>query len=84
MTDAEKLQELEAMAQIIANVVNPCFEVGLEHGMVFAVLGFTVGPGGTMTWASNAERPGMVKALREMADKLEGELDMPNVPFAVQ
>ena len=38
----------------------------------FALLIFDFGPGGYMTWASNASRPDMVRALREMATTLEG------------
>lgn len=69
-----QLRELEDMAQAIAKRVGPMFD---QAGVCFALLGFTVGEKGWSTWVSNAERPCMIKALREMADVLETGGDMP-------
>lgn len=71
---AEDLQKLEAIAQAIAQRVGPAFDAA---GAGFALLGFTFGEGGWATWVSNAERPDMIRALREMADSLEEEIDVP-------
>lgn len=43
----------------------------VPSGVGFALLVFTLGPGGFMTWASNARRDDMVKALRELIERFE-------------
>jgi hypothetical protein len=43
----------------------------LPGGLGFAVLVFDFGDGGTMAYMSNAKREQMIRALRELIDKLE-------------
>jgi hypothetical protein len=50
----------------------------LPDGWGFALLVFTFGPGGTMTWISNAQRPDMLQALQEF-QTLVGSHE-PNAP----
>lgn len=63
------LEELERKMQGIAGAVKPM----VPEGCGFAVLVFHYGEGGFMNWVSNAQRADMIKALREMADKLEND-----------
>jgi hypothetical protein len=72
----EELHRLETVAQRVGGLIGGAIDSG-DSGALFALLMFTPGEEGWMTWVSNAERPDMVKALREMADKLEAGLDMP-------
>lgn len=46
------------------------------EGTGFAVLLFRF-DGEEATYSSNAQRPGMIKALRECADRLEARMDRP-------
>lgn len=50
-----------------------------DLNVMFAVLLFTEGPGGFSAYSSNAQRPDMVKALREMADRLDGDAARPEL-----
>ena len=43
----------------------------MPKGYGFALLLFSFGDDGFMNWVSNAQRPDMIKALRETADRLE-------------
>ena len=70
------LEQLEEAARVVARAVGPAFD---SVGAGFAVLGFTFGEGGWSTYVSNSERDCMVKALRETADHLEANLDMPPI-----
>lgn len=45
----------------------------VPENTVFAVLLFTVGEGGFSAYSSNARRGDMIRALREMAERLQGE-----------
>ncbi len=74
LTHQQQLEQLEATAQGIAQIVGPLFDAA---GAGFALIGFTFGEGGWSTWVSNAERADMVRALREMADHLEANTDIP-------
>lgn len=73
---AGDLQAMEAKAREIARVIGPAFD---QFGALFALLTFTKGAGGFSSYISNAERGDMVRALREMADKLESGQDMPPI-----
>jgi hypothetical protein len=66
MDDRE--MKLNAANRRIAERIRPL----LPAKSGFALLVFDLGPGGFMTWTSNANRADMVGALREMANKLEG------------
>lgn len=72
----DDLAKIEATARGIAKVIGPAFD---EAGVLFALLSFTPGDGGLSSYISNAERPGLILALREMADKLERGQDMPPI-----
>lgn len=87
--DEAKLYIMERHAAIIGNLIGGAFDDMNEAEpdalrACFALLAFTVEDNpaddpdqGWMTWVSNADRSDMIKALREMADKLEAEMDLP-------
>lgn len=56
---------MQSIARVVGNMT--------PKGWGFAVLCFSYGENGFMNWASNAHRADMIKALREMADKLEND-----------
>lgn len=67
-------QALEELAQLGAQVLGKVFNLKPDDpdpAVCFAVLTFSPGEDGWASYASNARRPDMVKALREMADVLE-------------
>ena len=61
----EAENKMQSMARVVENMV--------PRGWGFAILCFSFGENGFMNWVSNAPREDMVKALREMADKLEND-----------
>lgn len=61
------LEEMERKMQSIARLVGNM----VPDGWGFAVLCFSYGENGFMNWVSNAKREDMIRALREMATKLE-------------
>jgi hypothetical protein len=70
-TKTERVQDLAALedlAQLIAKGVAPAFD---ETGVGFALVAFEFGPGGWLTYVSNAQRADMIRGLREMIEKLE-------------
>lgn len=69
MIQRATLEEVERKMQGIAKTVKAM----VPEGWGFAVLCFSYGEGGFMNWVSNAQRADMIKALREMADKLEND-----------
>lgn len=74
----EDLRLLEDGVRKVASIIGPAFD---EMGAVFALVGFS-GPGSRGNWttyASNGVREDMVRALRELADKLERDELMPPV-----
>lgn len=73
---AGDLAKIEATARGIAEVIGPVFE---QAGALFALLAFTPGEHGFSSYISNAERTGLILALREMAAKLEADQDMPPI-----
>lgn len=73
---AGHLQAMEAKTREIARVIGPAFD---QFGALFALLTFTEGAGGFASYVSNADRDDMIRALREMADKLERGEDMPPI-----
>lgn len=68
-TPGAKEQQLNLLNRQIAESIKP----KLPEGAGYALLVFDLGEGGYMTWSSNARRQDMVRALREMADRLEAE-----------
>jgi len=54
-------------------------QIGLRFppGWGFCLVSFSFGPGGYLTYVSNANRSDMVKALRECADVLERNAESP-------
>ena len=70
----EALEKLEETARSMAREIGPSFDAA---GAGFALLGFSFGEGGWMTYVSNANRHDMIKALKEMVEKLEAEIDVP-------
>jgi len=72
----EDLARLEGMAREVANLIGPVFD---QAGACFALLGFQKGANGWATFLSNADRRDMIRALREMAGRLEEEEDLPPI-----
>lgn len=68
-TKRATLEEAERKMQSIARTVQGM----IPQGWGFAVLCFSFGEKGFMNWVANAQREDMIKALREMADKLEND-----------
>lgn len=64
--------QLEKDMQEIAKILDACFE---NRG--FALIVFEFHNPGIGNYVSNAERSGMIKALRETADRLEANEDIP-------
>lgn len=57
----------------------------IPKGYGFALLVFTMGSGGGMTYVSNAMRTDMIEALLECAAKLNAEIDTPpHQPFETE
>ncbi|MGB5811758.1 MAG: hypothetical protein WBG86_14570, partial [Polyangiales bacterium] len=73
------LKQIEETCQAVAQLVGMGIEVHQEvHGgppVLFALLMFTEGSEGWATYASNAQREDMIRALEEMAAKLKKGLD---------
>lgn len=66
--------EVQAVGESIADVIAGSLPPG--HG--FALLIFEFGHGGNVSWISNAERDGLVAAMKDVIAKLEGRvLDAP-------
>lgn len=63
------LEEVERKMQKIGAMV----KAETPAGWGFAVLCFSFGENGFMNWVSNAERDDMIKALREMAARMESD-----------
>jgi len=51
----------------------------MPPGFGFALELFTFGPGGSMFYTSNARREDVIKMLKEMIEKLEGNNNDPSV-----
>jgi len=67
MSDPRWVQ-VERVADRVLKVVTQM----MPKGLGFAVIVFEAGAEGRMTWISNAEKRSMAKALRGLADRLEG------------
>ena len=61
------LQDLERRALEVGVILKGI----MPEGVGYAFLMFTFGDDGWMTYASNAQRADMIKALNEMVEKLE-------------
>ncbi len=70
---ARQLTTVEETAQHIGRMIGNA----MPPGWGFALVTFTFGEGGYVSYISNAEREDMVRALRECADKLESRKDFP-------
>lgn len=64
--DAEE-QELERLNQEIGGLI----QEALMPGVGFALMVFSFGPDGWMTFCSNAERLALAKALRQLLRRIE-------------
>lgn len=58
-------------AEVVARDIGRKLTDAMPPGWGFALVLFTFGEGGFLTYMSNAQRADMVKALRECADKIE-------------
>lgn len=76
MNDAKIQQEIEQALKDLASAIQYTIEYGFGK-MGFALIVFEFGKPGISNYISNAERKDMIKALREMADKLEKHQDIP-------
>jgi hypothetical protein len=67
----------EEILEILAGAIQQYFkDMGIDTG--FALLTFDFGGPGTGNYVSNADRGDMILALRETADKLERNQDIPH------
>jgi hypothetical protein len=66
----EQLKQLETICGDIGKTIHRA----VPPGVGYALLVFDMGEAGWMTYASNAERVDMVKAMRELADKMDRAL----------
>ena len=71
--DLRKLTQLEELNRQFTIVMDAeLARRGLKGKVGFALLMFSFGEHGEMTWASNAERAEMITALKEFITKNEG------------
>ncbi len=73
MSARQKYRQTEGMLQQVAAGLRKIFPDGIE----FALVVFTSGDSKYSGYVSSAEREGMIKALRECADNLELNFDVP-------
>lgn len=67
--DRQKQQrEIEKACSKMGKVIGSCMPDGLGFALIFT----DFGESGGMAYVSNAEREGMIKVLREAANKIEG------------
>ncbi len=64
------LRDLEHRANEVGRMLKDIMPEGV--GFAFLMFTFDGGDSGWMTYASNAQRSDMIKALQEMIEKLEG------------
>ena len=67
-----KQPEIEERMRAVSHALN-----GMFNGYGHVVILFEFGKPGTTNYMSNAPRKDMIKALRESADVLEAQQDMP-------
>jgi hypothetical protein len=83
MSDVEKQQRIETVLRYIATAVEGVIKH--EFGeMGFAIILFDFYKPGIGNYISNARRHEMIKALRESADRLENNEDIPAVKTNIQ
>lgn len=68
---ADSLYDAEQAARRIGRIIGP----SLPKGWGFTLMLYTFGVDGFSTYISNAERPNMILALKEMIEKLEKDGD---------
>ena len=61
------LEQAEMQAQVLGRKIGP----HLPPGWGFCLMLFSWGPGGLMTYISNGQREDVIKALRELCDRME-------------
>lgn len=83
MNSIEKQQLLEKAMQAIAGAVEDTFNETVGQ-MGYALIVFDLRRPGIGNYISNAHRGDMIKALRDTADRLEQNQDIPPVNFNVQ
>lgn len=64
----KKQREIEKACSKMGKVVGSCMPDGVGFALIFT----DFGDSGSMAYVSNAQREGMVKLFREVADKIEG------------
>lgn len=75
VTEPDRYRALERLAGRLASRLAGWLKGRSEvpENLLFTVLLFTAGEGGFAAYSSNARRGDMIRALREMADRLQGE-----------
>lgn len=76
-TDADLQQQAEKRIQRLALLIEEATEKIYHHRVGFALLTFEFRQPKIGNYVSNAERPTMIQALRETADRLETNQDIP-------
>jgi hypothetical protein len=77
ITDADIQQQVEKRIQRLALLIEEAVEEIYFHKVGFALLTFEFGQPEIGNYISNAERPTMIQALRETANRLETNQDIP-------
>lgn len=77
MLDREEIRRLFPEAERSAQRIAQLIGHGLPEGYGFALLVFSFGEKGYLTWVSNAERADMIATLREAITMLDGKKDSP-------
>lgn len=72
--DFSKLNRMEKVNREVGQLIGGAIEES-GGGYGFALLMFSFGDEPEMTWISNAERPDMIKALREFIEQSERGTD---------
>lgn len=68
-----KTTQQQAVEALVTTVFRSKVVPEIPKGLGVALLVFDMGDGGYMGYTSNAQREGMINALRECADRLESK-----------
>ena len=77
MKEIKKQQKIEVFLTALGVAITETLKKELSEGIGFALILFEFNNPGIGNYVSNAERPDMIKALRETADRLEKNQDIP-------
>jgi len=82
--EIEKQKQIEEIMQGLAAGTQDVINEHIGGGMGFAIIVFEFHKPGISNYISNAKRADMIKALRETADRLEKQQDIPPAHTTIQ